>query len=70
MDFHIKFWSRHDWVESKKVGTEMAKFFVETEEGSIVNEDRLDDICKYARKIWETFAMHHQLGDRRMMTIT
>jgi hypothetical protein len=38
-----------------KVGTEVARFFIETEEGEIVDEDRFDKMRKYARKIWDLF---------------
>ena len=30
-----------------------AKFFVETEQGDLVNDDRLDEIRKHARKFWD-----------------
>lgn len=49
---NVKFWFKHDWL--KKVGTEAAKVFVETEHGKAVNVNRLDDIRKYARKFWHT----------------
>ena len=32
----------------------MTKVFIETENGDAVNEDRLNDIRKYARKLWDT----------------
>jgi len=50
---HITFWFRSDWP-SKRVDTD-SKVFVETEDGEIVSGDRMADMCKYARILWDIF---------------
>ncbi len=50
----IKFWFRRDWSTRGDNDLEL-KIFVETEDGNIVSETRMDDIRKYARNLWEIF---------------
>ena len=49
---HITFWSRRDWSSRRN---ESDKVFIETEDGNVVSDSRMNDMRKYARSLWEIF---------------